>query len=537
MDVRVASALGVIATAFLFIGLGRYGIVNMDEIIYHAIAERMVETGNWLHLDFRGQQRLYDTFMNAPLHYWGRACLIAVFGSNGFTMRALSALFGVLAVLASYGLGCRLVGRFAGLLGAVVLLTSFQFVYVHGARTGELDTTATFLLVAACWAFLRGVEDDKSFVPHHLALVALGMTKLPLVILPMIAELVWLAMHPGARRHLRRFVITGVGLLPIAVLWHGGQAWLERDQVAEVFGTMLGQASGDRDAFGRPNPGSQFGTLDTARFYWRALLYGSLPWAAAYPFAIGSAFARGPTAVGRRSALIFAATVLLFFVFISKRYSWYVMPAYPFLSILVGAWLADGMRRDGPVWTGIGVGAVAATCLWLGVGALDTNPFDKRDFLPVTVAGHWLGVGPWFAIPLAGLTWAVAWLAGASRLQPGVRQGIGIAFAAMLFVYAGVRVVTPLAYLDPDPRAPLEELREKLDLSRSRGAAIDYPIPLGKPNMKIARFLFAEDFEIVRIARDSNYWALHRKGDPKVIHRSQGRAGYEWREKHGRVVP
>ena len=203
MDVRIASALGVIATVFLFVGLDRYGIVNVDEGIYHGIAERMVETGDWLHLDFRGERRVYDTFMNAPLHYWGRASLIAAFGSNGFTMRALSALFGVLTVLASYGLGCRLVGRRAGLLGAVVLLTSFQFLYIHGARTGELDTMATFLVVMICWTFLRSVEGDKSFVPHHLALAALGMTKMPLVILPVLAELVWLAFHPGERRHCR----------------------------------------------------------------------------------------------------------------------------------------------------------------------------------------------------------------------------------------------------------------------------------------------------------------------------------------------
>lgn len=535
VDVRVASALGLFTTAFLFVGLGRYGIVNLDEIIYHAVAERMVETGNWLSLDFRGEPRIYDTFMNAPLHYWARASLIAVFGSDGFTMRALSALFGVLAVLASYALGCRLVGRLAGLLGAAVLLTSFQFVYVHGARTGELDTIATFLVVAACWAFLRGVEENKSFVPHHLALIALGMTKLPLLILPILAELVWLTMHPKERRHLRRFVVTGVWLLPVAVLWHGGQAWLERDQLESVWQTMLGQASGARDAFGRPNAGSGFGPIDNALFYSSALLYGSLPWAAVYPFAIAAAFARTPSAEGRRSALVCAATTLLFFLFISKRYSWYVMPAYPFLSILVGAWLADGMRRDAPVWTGIGVGAVAATCLWLGVGVLDTNPFDKLAFVPMAIPRDWLGLSPWFAIPLAGLAWAAAWRIGAPRLSSRTRRGFGVAFAAALFLYAGVRVGTPLAHLDHHSR--LEKLRERIDRSRARGVPLDYPIPLGKPKLKIARFLFGEDFEIVRTVRGGRSWALYRKGDPSVIRRSQGRGGYEWREKQGSAAP
>ena len=56
MDVRAAAVLCIISTGFLFVGLDRYGIVNVDEIIYHAIAERMAETGNWLYLDFRGCQ-------------------------------------------------------------------------------------------------------------------------------------------------------------------------------------------------------------------------------------------------------------------------------------------------------------------------------------------------------------------------------------------------------------------------------------------------------------------------------------------------
>jgi 4-amino-4-deoxy-L-arabinose transferase-like glycosyltransferase len=525
----------MIATAFLFVGLDRYGIVNLDEIIYHAIAERMAATGDWLYLDFRGEQRIYDTFMNAPLHYWARASLIMVFGSNGFTMRALSALFGVLSVLSTYGLGCRLVGRAAGLLAAAVLLTSFQFLYLHGARTGEVDTIATFLMVAICWAFLRGIEEDKSFLPHHFALAALGMTKLPLVILPIIAELVWLALHPSERRHLRRFVVTGVWLLPVAILWHGGQAWLERDQVETVFETMTGQASGDRDALGRPASGPQLGPFANLRFYSMALLYGGLPWAAAYPFAIAAAFTRTGNAAGRRSALVFALTVLLFFVFISKHFSWYVMPAYPFLSILVGAWLVDGMRRDAPAWAGIGVGAVAAACLWLGVGVFDTNPFDKRGFLPLIVVRHWIGIGPWVAISLAGLAWAAAWLSVARRLPPAARRGLGIAFAAALLVYAGVRVAAPLAYLDRDHQYPLEKIREKIDLSRASGTPLEYPIHIGRsPGLKIARFLFGEDFEIARIDPTGEKWALYQKGDREVLARSMSRAGFEWRKKHRR---
>jgi len=531
MDLRVAAALTLLAAAFLLTGLDRYGVVNADEGIYHGIAEQMVVTGDPFSLDFRGERRVYDTFMNAPLHYWGRAALIAAFGSNGFTMRAISALFGVLAVLATYALGCRLVGRQAGLLAALVQLTTFQFVYLHGARTGELDAIATCLVALTAVGFLRGVQDGKSFLPHHLALTALALTKLPLVVLPLLAELAWLALHRDERRHLGRYVTSGALLLPVALLWHGAQAVIERDHVGNVLGTMLGQASGDRTATGRPADGARLGPVGNARFYANAVLYGAFPWAVAYPFAIAAAFSRGTrAALGRRTALVFAATVLLFFVIVSKHYPWYVMPAYPFLSILVGAWLHDLLRRDAPAWTGYALGAVVAALLWIGVDALGTNPFEKRALVfPMSMQPRaWLGLTPLTAVLLFGLAFGGAWLAGASRVPARLRHGLCAVGAAALLLYAAVRVIAPLAHLDH--RSPLDRIHAEIERKQAEGIPLEYPIELGRPPLQIARFLFGEDFELVtRLRRDGSDLVLHRKGNPKVLERSIGRAGLEWR--------
>jgi 4-amino-4-deoxy-L-arabinose transferase-like glycosyltransferase len=534
MDLRVAAVIALVSAAFLFTGLGRYGVVNADEAIYHGVAERMVETGELHRLDFRGERRVYDTFMNAPLHYWARAGLIAMLGSSLFTMRAVSALSGVLAVLATYALGCRLVGRRAALLAAAVQLTTFQFVYLHGARTGELDAIATCLVVVCCLCFLRGVENGRSFAPHHLALTALAMTKLPLVILPLTAELVWLALHPGERSQLRRYLTTGALLAPLALLWHGSQAFLERDQLGNILETMAGQASGDRDATGRPADGPRLGPIGNARFYASAVLYGAFPWAATYPFAIAAAFTRG--AAGRRTALVFAATVWVFFVFVSKHYPWYVMPAYPFLSILVGAWLLDLVRRDAPAWTGFGLGFVLAACLWLGVDVFGTNPFEKRAlvFPMQTTARGWLGSGPLAAVLILGVVWAGAWLAGARGLPERLRVGLGAAAAVGLLSFAALRVTAPFAYLDH--QSPLQQIRAEIDRAVATGTPLRYPIPLGRPPVKIARFLFAEDFEIVnRLTADGgSELVLHSKGNPRVLERSIGRVGLEWRFEQAR---
>src|SRR5262245_10153103 len=128
-----AGALALLAALCLpifFWGLSRYGVVNSDEAFYQAVAERMVASGDWLRLDFRGEPRFYDSFLNAPLPHWLRAALIAAFGSNAWTMRVLSAACGAGAVLATAGLAARVAGARSAFAAGFVLLTTFQLVYL-----------------------------------------------------------------------------------------------------------------------------------------------------------------------------------------------------------------------------------------------------------------------------------------------------------------------------------------------------------------------------------------------------------------------
>jgi hypothetical protein len=211
------------------------------------------------------------------------------------------------------------------------------------------------------------------------------------------------------------------------------------------------------------------------------------------------------------------------------------MPAYPFLSILVGAWLHDLLRRDAPAWTGYGLGAVIAACCWIGVDVFGTNPFEKRALMfPMdTEARSWLGLSPWAAVPLVALAWAGLWLVGARHMKAPLRRGICAAGVAALLAYAGVRAVAPLAYLDY--QSPLERIRAEIDRKNAAGTPLVYPIELGRPPIQIARFLFAENFEVVtRLRRDGSDLVLHRKGNPKVLERSVGRVGLEWRSQQAR---
>ena len=514
-DPRVTTALAALSTALLFVGLGDYGVVNNDEAIYHGIAERMVASGNWLQLDFRGEPRFYDAFMNAPLHYWARGLLIALLGSSLFTMRALSAAFGVLTVLATYALGCRLAGRRAGLLAALIQLTTFQFLYLHGARTGELDSIASFLVVAMCLGFLRAVEDGESFWPHHLAAAALLMTKLPLLLVPLAAEAAWLLMHPAGRERLPRYLRTAALLAPFALLWHAGQALADPAGAARELGAILQHAV--------HGEGRRLSVLGNARFYAESLLYGALPWGALYPAALVAA--RGRPRL--RIAWLQVASVGVFFCLVVKHFPWYTTPALPFLAVLCGAWLAALTREGAPL--GAALGAALAAVLWLDVAPLATNPFavPALDFPMQWTARHWLGLGPLTAILLLGGVWAAVWHY-AAPLAPW-RSRIAWAAVIGLFAFAWLRVLAPLAYLEH--HSPLSELHAEIQSQLAAGQEPELPIELGAAPPLLVRFYFGDDFEIAVTPRRGGHHllALYPRGDPGVLERSIGRAGIEAR--------
>ncbi|MCZ6464370.1 MAG: glycosyltransferase family 39 protein, partial [Proteobacteria bacterium] len=201
-------------------GLGSYSLVNGDEAIYQGIAEHMVASGDWLRLEFRDRPRVYDTLMNAPLQYWARALLIAIFGSNLWTVRIGSAVLGLATVLATCRLARSLPGggeRTAFLAGAIQL-TTFQFVYLHSARTGELETALSFAFVLAAHLFLRATAvapGSSGFLLHHLCLVLILNLKLPVAAIPIGAELAAFALLPAARRHFGRWLRAGAVILPL----------------------------------------------------------------------------------------------------------------------------------------------------------------------------------------------------------------------------------------------------------------------------------------------------------------------------------
>jgi 4-amino-4-deoxy-L-arabinose transferase-like glycosyltransferase len=504
---RHVPLLVLLGLPVFFLGLGSYSVVNGDEGLYHTVAAGMLERGDWFTLDFHGEHRVYDTFMNAPTHYWARALLIAAIGDNLWSMRLLSATFGLLTVLVAWRLA-RDVARSvapgredaAGLLAGLVQLTTYHFVYLHGARTGELDTILAFLVATAAWLLLRGLRDGTGFVGHHVCLALVCTVKLPAVIVPVLGALAVFALTPAARPHFRRYARTGLAIVPLGLAWHAFQAAVLWDELRDVAGRMGDAARGEGADKVTGTP------VENAAWYARRLLFGAFPWSVAMVPAVLAATrdavrgGAGDARLAARVLLLGLAAVLVFFAFVGQRYPWYLQPAYPFLAVATGLWLARLGARAGA----LSVAAVAATLalvLWIRV-PFDLEPFVQRaPLVPMEPAWRRPGGVP---LPL-GVGATVAAIAGVlflaralSRTRPAAfaRSLAGLATLALLSC-AAWRVGYPLASLEHT--SELERLFDEVEARRRAGDRRIYPvrIPEDQGYLKISTY-FGRDYRLAR---------------------------------------
>jgi 4-amino-4-deoxy-L-arabinose transferase-like glycosyltransferase len=367
--------LGLLAAAavLLLAGLGRVDAWPPDEPRYLQVAEelRSLEHGPeglvLLHLDGRP----YD--QKPPLYFW----LAALAGSPGGRVseaaaRLPSALAGLGCVALTLTLGARLFGGRVGLLGAALLLTTFEF--VHLARRAQLDVLLALLETAALALFWRV---DRRLGPRALQVAALHLclglgvlTKGPVaVIVPVLVMTSFLAWE-GRLRELPRSV--PLWALPLSL--GPGLAWL-------AGASALGPEGFAAGTLGENLVGRFFaGTSHERPFYYYLyqLPADFLPWTLLAPAlwlaARGHVFAAPPRAsragTERRSAerdaaaeraavmlhgerrhegvkrawrflLAWVGASLVFFSLSSGKRGLYLLPAFPALALL----LADGLGR------------------------------------------------------------------------------------------------------------------------------------------------------------------------------------------------
>ncbi len=318
---------------FFLFKLGYGSLASWDEAIYASVAKGILQSGDWLTLRLNGELWLEKP----PLAIWATAVFYKLFGVSEFTARLFSALCGVGCVWMTYWIGRHLLDRWAGLLGALVLLSSSHFLVY--SRFGMLDAPLLFFILLTLGFFWLGQNRNRYLIFSGITLGLAFLTKgfAAFLVFPVIWAYALFANKMEVLGRSSYWIGVMLGVV-IALPWY----------LAELF---LHHASVTPDAFSWSALVRPFQALDVPGglwyFYVRTLVNKYHPW-------ILVAIVTGPwflfKAIRERDEeMVFLATWMfgifaLLTLFHVKR-SWYLMPVYPALSLSVGYALSRMFRE------------------------------------------------------------------------------------------------------------------------------------------------------------------------------------------------
>jgi len=154
--VVLAVAVLAVAAFNLTFRLGSEVVTEWDESLYAISAHEMVRSGNWIATTFLGQLDYYNT--KPPLNVWLIALAFKALGTSLYSLRVPSVVSAWLTVAVLLLWSRRRFGAAVGLLAALVLSTTFGFLYVHSARNANTDALFTLLILLTV-VTLSGAED------------------------------------------------------------------------------------------------------------------------------------------------------------------------------------------------------------------------------------------------------------------------------------------------------------------------------------------------------------------------------------------
>lgn len=414
--------IAICAVTF-FAGLGTTALWEPDEPRFAEATRQMLVRHDYLTPWFNDRPR----FEKPVLLYWLQLPFFAALGATETAARLPSAIAGLLAVLATFAIAREFVSRRAGLLAAVVLATTFRFVLY--ARQGLTDVPVAAAVTLAVWAMTRALNGSggRAWAWTAWAFAGIGvLLKGPVGLLAPVIWSVW-ALLDGGIAGLRRtrppagIIICAAIAAPwfIAMVMMHGRAFVDVALGYEVVARYL-----------PPDfPGRDRGFF----YYWGVWLGDGAPWSLFVLPAIWWAVrSRETLPGGERRLLLLAgtwfATVLLVFSVSQYKLPHYILPAYPAMALIVGAFAnaaAEGRVRPMlwrlPAYVSAIALAACAVLLWLLLArAFELPPFSGAYVLPILFAAGALIVVA-LASPLAGSRplWTFAALAIALALAYG----------------------------------------------------------------------------------------------------------------------
>jgi 4-amino-4-deoxy-L-arabinose transferase-like glycosyltransferase len=322
----VFSVVFIFSFLIIFFRLGMNHLVPYDEGIYAQVAKEMVIRGDWITQYHNG----LPWFEKPPLQTWVTASLFLLFRVDEFWARAASALSGLFLVLITYYIGVKYICIRVGLLSAVILLSSYLFLWI--ARQGFMDMMLSLFIYLTLAAFLFTNREARSWYIFWAAFSLGFMVKFWAAGVILIAVVIVLLVMRQVRqtlanKHFRRgILLSAVLILPwhLAMLYLHGSNFVERYVIYDlVMRTTTGLEQNVGPAF----------------YYYEQLQQRLYPWYLLIPFAfVVNLYERKKAQRSPEPLILYILIIVVFAIYsfmVQTKLPWYITPIYPALSILI----------------------------------------------------------------------------------------------------------------------------------------------------------------------------------------------------------
>ncbi len=315
----------ILAVVFLYFhNLGLNQVWQPNEAFYADASKNMLRTGDFLTPIYNGEPRLNKP----PMTYWLTALSFLIFGMNEFALRFFQVIAGLGTGLITYLMAKRLTGGTPALLSFLALTLSFQF--IANARYTSPEVLLSFFVTLALYLWYLSYE-RKSDLLFFLALTSsvFGvLTKGPVgFLLP--AGIIFIYLLLTDRRELLKIKYY-IGTLYVALAsgwWFLYQYMVNREIFLEVF-----IKENIKRIYALQRDPIYFYALDIPVSFlpYSLIFYIALLW----------------TLKSRRRELLFPLvwflTVFVLFSLVKMKIPVYIMPAFPAMAIITGAFLSSG---------------------------------------------------------------------------------------------------------------------------------------------------------------------------------------------------
>ncbi len=428
-------------------------LVDPDEGLHAAVAQKMVESGDWL-----VPRILDEPFLDKPiLYFWAIAASLKIFGMSEAAVRLPGLLFGMLGTLTTAALAWRMLGRRTGLIAGLFYATMILPVALVQlpAHDAALIPWVNLALLSF-WESDCGGSSRRAWAWTATAGVVLGLA----ILTKGLAGVAMVGIAYGGylivSRRLR--LIHGArAALALTVAAIIGSSWylaVERSQPGFLHYYFF-----ERHLLGFLTHWQPHGTAPWW-YYFPILIVGGIPWVAYLPVLVRDTASRwrgagsrehgagskkfgsplpaprSPLpAPGNRPLLLIGCWFVgctLFLTLASSKLFTYIWPVFPAMAILVAiVWerKIDGVFSDGAKrWMGW---IVWCTCL-IGPLGLPTTFAVTQVALPTRFSP-----AAWTLAVVAALTslaplWS--WLRGRDRLTLGLAAATICGQLAVLLV-------------------------------------------------------------------------------------------------------